>query len=383
MKFLGQKILFLSIFSAPLFAMDSAPKLKDLTPNLIAKLSVAGPINGTVCASCFAPDGTHFAMGGMDYYPATLGVWNTTDYITPRLKLPSQAPILSLSASPNNQELANSGFNKISFWNILTGDHTIFIPNPDDHVQSTDYNNDGSLLLVANNRGTCKIWDLRTRTCTATLEGSNSPVWIAKWSPDNTQVATTSADMSARIFDTRTNSLMHTVDLQIPLGELAYDSTGKQLAIAAACQVLLYDPKVAQVLAKYTLKGKKFPINEAVAAKINTGEVPLMANPIQFVPGHDDVLIAGMDYGDVTIYDLQNDENSIHFKSAPDFEPGKSSDVSTIAIAPNAQLFVAGSWIGETNAWDLREFLKNRSSGQSARVEQIATDVKARSCNLQ
>lgn len=87
---------------------------------------------------------------------------------------------------------------------------------------------------------------------------------------------------------------------------------------------------------------------------------------MQFVPNHDDLLIAGINLGDVTICDLSDDSNSISFKS--------SQDVTSVAIAPNAKQFIAGSGLDVTNIWDLEQFLENRKA---------KLQPAARSCTLQ
>jgi hypothetical protein len=359
--------------------MESAPKPKDLTPNLIATLcgqAHVHPVNPLIFAACYTPNGKYLAMGGMDNYPAaTVTVWSPDNYKTPALKLASSQPILSLAANPNNKEIAQSAWDSINLWNLETSALTTFKATEGTaSISCVDYNKDGSLLLAASQEGTCQIWDLKSKTCTATFPGGNRNFWCAKWSPDNLQVACTAGDNITRFFDVRTNTLANSLDLQIPLGELAYNSTGKQVAIAAAYQLILCDSSSAQPISKYTLKGNKIPANCSVPAKINTSLIPPMANPIQFVPNHDDVLIAGTDYGDVIIADLQDDTNSIYFKSASDYEAGAWSQVAAIAISPNAKAFVAGSPIAETNVWDLEEFIKNRKA---------KLQPAARSCHLQ
>lgn len=381
------KLLYFSLFSIislPLLAMEAAPKPKDVTPSLIATLCGEAHVHPTfplILASCYTPDNKYLAIGGMDNYPAaTVTVWSPNNYKTPALKLASSAPILALAANPNNKELAQSAWESINLWDLQTSMLTTFKATEGAaSISSVDYNKDGSLLLAASQGGTCQIWDLRTKTCATTLPSGNQNFWCAKWSPDNAQVTSTAGDNVTRFFDVRANKLLNTLSLQIPLGELTYNSTGTQMAIAAAYQIMLADPTSAQLLDIYTLKGKKLPESITAPAIVgNYSDLTPMANPIQFVPGHD-VLIAGTDYGDVTIVDLHNDNNSICYKSAQDVAQGQPSQVSALSVSPDGKAFVAGSPLTETNIWDLEQFLKDRK----AKLQPTTAYTAARRCRLQ
>jgi WD40 repeat protein len=182
-----------------------------------------------------------------------------------------------------------------------------------------------------------------------TKNDGNAPILHATWSPDDLQIATSSDDKTVRIWDTRTNKVMHALKPKTHVFRAAYNSTGTQLAISAAHQLMLYNPKSAALLAKYTMRGKKTLINQALQES-----APFAADGLQFVPENDDILIAGLDNGQITFCDLDNEENTFSFKSA--------SDVKALAIAPDAKSIAAASWSdAKTTVWDLEALLKKRA----------------------
>jgi WD40 repeat protein len=133
----------------------------------------------------------------------------------------------------------------------------------------------------------------------------------------------------------------------------AYNSTGTQLAISAAHQLILYNPKSAALLAKYTTRGKKILLNQALQGQLES--TPFAADGLQFVPENDDILIAGLDNGEITFCDLEQAGNTFNFKSA--------SDVKALAIAPDAKTIAAASWSdAKTTVWDLETTLKERAA---------------------
>lgn len=259
MKFLHLSLLF-SAISSPLFAMQQAPKPKNLTPQLIAVLNNKKQTNNEIFATQYTADGNNLVTAGLGDCPGLLTVWNVNSFTQPNKNLPAPGPVSFVTINPNNKELATNNWNKIDIWDMLTSKNIITLnaTNADVSVQSVDYNKDGSLVVASDSSGICKIWDLRSKTCTATLESGIRTLWSAKWNPSNSQIATTSSDMNVRVFDTRSNRLANSTPLQITLGECAFDSTGKKLVVGAENQIIVCDPISGNIIAKYTLQGKKY-----------------------------------------------------------------------------------------------------------------------------
>lgn len=354
MKLLQFPVLLL--FSAPLLAMEPAPKPKILTPKIIATLNQPQNSNKEIYSACYSPDGAYVILGGAGTGTGNnLGcsmVWSTSNLTQPISSQTCRDGANSITTNPNNKEFATTDWNNIDVWDITTNANTITIPATDGYLGSIDYDTTGSLIASADSQGLCKIWDIRSKTCIKTLQSGNEPLWYAQWNPDNTQIATTSGDDNVRIFDTRTNQILHTINIQGGLGTLAYNETGKQLALAAH-RIILCDPSTGKIVAQYSLRGKKLPVNAPAPAHENAS----IAQPIHFVPGHNDVVIAGIaeiDCGKVTLIDLHDDNNSLSFWA--------SLDMIDLAVAPNAKQFVSCSAKGPTNVWDLEEYLKERKA---------------------
>src|SRR5262249_24836647 len=84
-------------------------------------------------------------------------------------------------------------------------------------------------LAMAIEDGTVKVWDLETKTVSATLTGHRAGVWTAAFSRDGSLLATSSDDNSARVWDLATN---HTV---------------KPLQTAAAARAALCDREAREL----------------------------------------------------------------------------------------------------------------------------------------
>lgn len=69
---------------------------------------------------------------------------------------------------------------------------------------------DLSRIVVANYDNTAKIWNTQTGALEHTLEGHAKLVHLAKFSPKGTKVVTASHDCSAKIWDAQTGALEHT-----------------------------------------------------------------------------------------------------------------------------------------------------------------------------
>ena len=119
-----------------------------------------------------------------------------------------QPVVTSLAFSPDNRQLAVSGFHEVL---LLSGDgsqteHRLI--GLSERIEAIAYSPDGSKIAVAGGRpereGELQIWDARTGELLRSISIGYDTVYGASWSPDGTRVAVGCPDTVVRAFDIAT-----------------------------------------------------------------------------------------------------------------------------------------------------------------------------------
>ncbi|CAH1155873.1 unnamed protein product [Phaedon cochleariae] len=128
-----------------------------------------------------------------------------------------QAPINCVSLHPNQVELFVGDQNGIIYrWDLRTDNNEQLIPENDAMILDIDISPDSQLMASVNNKGKCYIWSLvsgSNDTPTKMIpkqkfEAHKRHALKCKFSPDSNLLITTSADQSAKIWDTSDFSLV-------------------------------------------------------------------------------------------------------------------------------------------------------------------------------
>ena len=88
--------------------------------------------------------------------------------------------------------------------NLLAEGHT-------NHLSNAVFNMDGSLVVTSSLDTTARLWNTRTGTLVHVLEGHSDALEDANFSPDGRRLLTASFDGTARIWDCQTGTLLHTL----------------------------------------------------------------------------------------------------------------------------------------------------------------------------
>lgn len=137
------------------------------------------------------------------------------------LKLPSfhfqvNAPVNTVCLHPNQGELfVGDQSGAIHVWDLKTDHNEQLIPEADASIQCIAIDPEGSYMAAVNNKGNCYVWTLtggRGEDPTQLHPKTKIPAHKkyalkCKFSPDSTLLATTSADMTVRIWKTQDLSL--------------------------------------------------------------------------------------------------------------------------------------------------------------------------------
>ena len=131
-------------------------------------------------------------------------------------------------------------------------------------VNSAVFSGDGSRVATASDDGTARIWDSRTGELLHTLEGHFGGVRSAVFSGDRSRVVTASYDGIARIWDSRTGELLHTLEGHSGVVRSAvFSGDGSRVATASSDGTArIWDSRTGEML--HTLEGHSSGVNSAV-----------------------------------------------------------------------------------------------------------------------
>ena len=93
-------------------------------------------------------------------------------------------------------------------------------------VRSVAFSHDSTRIASASDDRTVKIWDASSGKHLQTLEGHSDHVWSVAFSHDSTRIASASADRTVKIWDASSGKHLQTVQVDRPLYDLSFDSTG-------------------------------------------------------------------------------------------------------------------------------------------------------------
>lgn len=335
------KILFsFLVISCPfLNAMEETQPPKHLIPELIAHLPGSCMEN----AASFTPNGRKLVTAGLQRF---LQIWDTSDYSKPQLQITT--PIGGAQACATRPDSAQAAIGylqgKVDIFDISSG-AVVTTLQGNDSVEAIQYADQENLLSAVYD-GTCKLWDVKNNKIAKTFKTQAGAVWDVHINPaDPNQFAAVSSPTKLTIWDMRQEAdPLISLDEVVNVYRVTHNNNG-DILIGADYQNILRDSK-AQLLAMYTVHGKKMPANTIVPAKI--GQVPLGTSASRFMIDNDKVFISGLDNGQIVITDTQDSAKSFHFN----IHSKEANSVQSLDIHPDGQTFVVGYTDGGATVFD-------------------------------
>ena len=154
---------------------------------------------------------------------------------------PVAVPITALAFSPNNAEVASSGYHEINRWKVAEGTIDGRLRPLAERIYEIAYSPDGKWLATASGDpgqfGSAKLWKAEAdgkATFVRDLVETTDCVFAATFSPDSKTVATAGADRAIRLHEVETGKLLATIEDHADwIFDIAFSPDGKRLASAS------------------------------------------------------------------------------------------------------------------------------------------------------
>ncbi|KAF6019587.1 hypothetical protein EB796_022113 [Bugula neritina] len=166
------------------------------------RTAVINTDHGAVRSVRFNHDGNYMLTCGSD---KTLKLWNPTrQLLIKSYKNIHGSEILDVVASHDNSKFATAGLDrKVFLTDVSTGKVLRKIRAHDDKVNTVKFNSESTLLFSASVDGTCKVWDLRSRSYEPIQTMNEAKDNVTSLYVTDSQILTGSADACIRRYDIR------------------------------------------------------------------------------------------------------------------------------------------------------------------------------------
>jgi WD40 repeat protein len=394
----------------------------------LAVLHVRGPV---VCAA-FAPDGDRIVLGFMK---GTVQLWDAKTYkqhavihADPRNPDPKVPPyggyspkmVHCVAFSPTGSLIAY-GFascqtdRSLCLWDLVAGTQTFLPVAQDGQVLTVAFSPDGSTLAsgstwhskpddstlasgstcIPKSPGKLRVWDVRTRTQLAVLEGHQSTIRSVSFSFDGAQLVSGADDMSVRIWDTQTHNIACVFEGHSgPVISVAFSSDGQHVVSGSMDNtVRVWDTQSTKQLAVLhghlkDVKSVTFsPDRARVASAAADGSIRIwdmrtrpqseirttIDQTDNIVISHNGALLVTTASNHGRVWDIQTYKQIATFEGDISRKPAAPRDrMSAVAFSPDDTRIVSGSYNHNVRVWDARSGQQLAAFECHARVSAVA-----------
>ncbi len=109
--------------------------------------------------------------------------------------------VTSVAWSPDASTVAAGSMDRVTLWDLQTGEEKATLTGHSDLVTSVAWSPDGNTLASGSSDGTVKLWDVQSGKEKTSLAGHFGQVFSVAWSPDGSTLATGSNDKTVKLWD--------------------------------------------------------------------------------------------------------------------------------------------------------------------------------------
>ncbi len=217
-----------------------------------------------VFSAQFSPDGQRVVTASFD---KTVQVWEAqSGKLVTRLQ-GGLGQANSVQFSPDGQRIVTTHMDEFSpdyqrivathrdalVWDTESGKLLVALQGHESQVNSAQFSPDGQRIVTASDDKTVRVWDAQSGKLLATLQGHQERVVSAQFSPDGEHIVTASFDKTARLWEAQSSKLVATFgghDFALLSAQFSPDG---QRIVTAAKSVQVWEVQSGKLLA--TLQG--------------------------------------------------------------------------------------------------------------------------------
>jgi WD40 repeat protein len=228
--------------------LTSAIQLFNLN-NLTSEPELKQAHKSWVGVLAFTPDSKGLYSASND---RTIIYWDLINQTNAQfLNLPN-TNVRCLVVSPDGRFLyGGTDDGRLIRWNIASKEETVLFRSDNDAISAVDINTSGTRIAFVDKNGTLGIVDVRSNLVTKTIQAHTARIMDVKFSPDDRQIATSSVDKKAKIWDAgNLNNRPITISKHTSwVLAIAFSSDGKYLVSADQDGNIFYWPTRATYMA--------------------------------------------------------------------------------------------------------------------------------------
>jgi WD40 repeat protein/tRNA A-37 threonylcarbamoyl transferase component Bud32 len=216
--------------------------------------------SGALGAAAFSLDGTRVITASDD---RTTRLWDARTGTLLAVLEGHRDDLSAVSLRPDGTQLLTaSADGTVKLWEASSRDASIVLDPDAARPAGGALSADGArLVTIAEHDPQVRLWDARTGSLLAALDGHRDEVTSARFDAARTRVVTASADHSAKLWDANTGQLLGSLDHPDAVYTAAFSSDGARVVTSTTDQcVWIWNAASGALIAKFERSAAEYPV---------------------------------------------------------------------------------------------------------------------------